>query len=830
MKDPQTLVEFLLAGADFGERPAHVFRTGVRRLTFSYAETVRAAHAVAALLRERGVAPGDRVMLLAPNGPAWAWGFFGILLAGGVVVPADMRATADTTAGIARHAGVTFLLRTGLRPEIAGVPSMLLEDLFWDITSGRRSGAVRPHAAKPADLAEIIYTSGTTGAPKGVMLTHGNLLANLAALTQVVRVSSAQSYVSVLPLSHIFEQVVGLLTFWQTGARIIFLRTVKPSEIFAALREERPTNLLLVPRLLQLFRTRIEHELAAKRLGGLFRALQALAAVLPRSARRALFLPVHARFGNRLWYMVVGGAPLPGDLHRFWDGLGVPVVQGYGLTETSPILACNLPAEQRVGSVGRGLPGQELAIAPDGEVCARGPHVTAGYYRDPEKTAAAFTDGWFRTGDLGELRDGWLVLKGRKKDLIVPAHGGNVYAEDVEAAVARVRGVRDVAVIGKRAAGGEEVHAVLLLEPGAPPPSEIIRQANTALDSTQQIRGWTVWPHEDFPRTPTLKVRKFLVAEALAEKAAPAAGPAPAVPARRERLFALIAAATNRSLSDVRPARRLSADLGLDSVGRLELVSLLETEFTVDIEEAEITPDTTVADLERLVAGRRERKEAFFWQWPFSPLLRLVQWLFRRAIVFPLLRLYGRVEASGAEHLAGLPGPALFAANHVSAIDTAVLLRALAPAARRRIAVFARADLFQHANRFRALRWRLYFFLMSLCLPIVIVPQDRGFRRTLAFAGRFADRGYSFLLFPEGQRTEDGKPLPFRPGAGLAVQELGLPVVPVRTSGLFEILPRTELWPRRRGTVRVVFGAPFRVGAGAPADVARQLQEAVAAL
>jgi long-chain acyl-CoA synthetase len=468
-------------------------------------------------------------------------------------------------------------------------------------------------------------------------------------------------------------------------------------------------------------------------------------------------------------------------------------------------------------------------VSAEGEVLALGAHVPAGYYKDPEQTASAFTEGWCKTGDLGELRDGWLLLRGRKKDMIVPAHGVNVYAEDVEAAVLKIPRVRDVAVIGRTGASGEEVHAVLLLHPDAPPPGDIVREANTHLDTTQQIASFTLWPYEDFPRTATLKVRKFLVTQEVKRESARERPREETAPTKHSRLLALIATATNRSPTEVSPEAVLAQDLGLDSVGRLELVSLLETELAVDIEESDITADTTVADLENLIARTSKMRERFFWRWPFHPLLSFLQRVLRHIVAFPLLRVWVQVEARGTEHLKGLQGPVLFVSNHVSAIDTLIILRALPSLLRRQVAVFARLDLFEHRAFFRALVWRIWFFVFSLFLPVVVVPQNRGFRRTLAFAGRAGDCGWSFIFFPEGQRTDDGKMRPFRTGAGLTAQELLVPVVPMHLRGLTELLPKGSKWPRR-GHVVVTFGKPFSVAPVSPIESTQQLQRAVAAL
>lgn len=853
MTHPATLLDLLTLADARGDRPALVHRTGFRRVTFPYQECARQARRIAGRLREEGLTPGKTVLLWGPNGPGWVWSFFGILAAGGVVVPADLHAPTDAVRRIAERARVSFVVATRLKPQLGlPVPTIDLEELFLGYlhTSSSRQSRVL-HASSPDDVAELLFTSGTEGNSKGVTLTHANILKNMEALLRVIRVRPDWTFLSVLPLSHVFEQVVGFLIPWHAGSRLVYLDTVKPSELAAAFVAEQPTHMLVVPRLLQLFRRQVLQHASASHLQGALRALLRSSRNLPTRVRRALFRVVHRRFGGKLAVFFVGGASLPEDLEAFWRTLGVTIVQGYGLTETSPLLTVNTLEEQRPGSVGRSLPGQELRVAEDGEVLARGPHVFQGYVEDPAATAAAFTtDGWFRTGDLGRLEGGWLTLTGRKKDVIRPTHGLPVYPEDIEVVLSRLPGVQEAAVVGVPAATGEEVHAVILREPGASvSPEEIRSAANQSLESAQHIRAVTVWPGEDFPRTPTMKVQKYEVrAWLLARRRADARSPRilvedqqtlsvddaeSAVPSTgvSRRLRTLIASATGAALDSVTSTRRLADDLGLDSIGRLELVSRLEAELHVDIEEGDLTATTTVADLARLIGQDAMRRRPFHWQWPLSsalvPLRRVLQtcyfFLFRRGVV---------VSVEGEEFLQSLRGPVLFVANHVGHGDVPVILSVLPPARRARTVVLIRAEAHERAEGLARLRRLLRFAAGSLLAVPALLPRTRGFRAAVTQVGQFVDRGGSLILFPEREPGTEERLSPLAPGAALVAQALQLPIVPMvlsGTSGLFAPGKYLRRWRKPR-PVFVRIGQPFFSPPGPRADVLEALQRAFAGL
>jgi long-chain acyl-CoA synthetase len=378
---------------------------------------------------------------------------------------------------------------------------------------------------KPGDVVELIFTSGTTGTPKGVMLAHDNLLASNRTFHRIIP-PMEHRIVSLLPLSHLLEQAVGLFYALSVGASVLYVRSRNPRVIFESLREHRVTSMIVVPQVLDLFWSAIEREVEKSGRTALFARLRSIARRLPMGIRRAIFRRVHAQLGGSFRLFVSAGAFLPPALQQAWEDMGVTVLQGYGATETGTG-SCTTLEDHGLGTVGRPPEGIEMRLAGDGEVQFRGPTLFKGYWNAPEQTAAAYTeDGWYRTGDVGHLDSaGRLILSGRKRDMIVLPNGFNVYPEDIENAL-RIAGLRDSVVLESKPG---RIEAVLLVpgagpirqpgealgfDPGAPP-AEVrtaidaaVKAANAALGPNQRIAGWRLWPDSDFPRTHTLKVKR----------------------------------------------------------------------------------------------------------------------------------------------------------------------------------------------------------------------------------------------------------------------------------------------------------------------------------
>jgi len=495
---------------------------------WTYRDLQRHSRVAAWRLRALGLQPGDRLLTWSPSMPELAAAYFGAMRAGLILVPLDLRMSRDAIEGIVAASGARRLLlgsgRDGGNPAEMGLADFPTTDVgaiaaevdetFPNDWEAQLDAWPAP---KPDDLFELIFTSGTTGTPKGVMLAHDNVLASIESFHRIIPPLDHR-IVSLLPLSHLLEQAVGLFYAVDVGADILYARSRNPRVIFEALRAHRVTSMIVVPQVLDLFWSAIEREVDKAGRRAAFDRLRAIARRLPFGVRRLIFRSVHRQLGGEFRLFVSAGAFLPPALQQGWEDLGVIVLQGYGATETGTG-SCTTLQDHGLGTVGRPPEGIEMRITSDGEIQFKGPTLFKGYWQAPEKTAEAFTaDGWYRTGDIGHLDPaGRLILSGRIKDIIVLPNGFNVYPEDIENAL-RVAGVRDSVVLETKPG---RIEAIILAPLGtdSAAPSEAargaieatVRAANSALGANQHIAGWRLWPQGDFPRTHTLKVRRTQV-------------------------------------------------------------------------------------------------------------------------------------------------------------------------------------------------------------------------------------------------------------------------------------------------------------------------------
>ena len=527
--DPTTLLELLDRAVErYGERPALGLR-GDDDATFawSYVELRRRTRVAAWRLRVLGLEAGDRILTWSPSTPELPAVYFGAMLAGLVLVPLDLRMAPDAIERIAARADAKRLVigtgRDAPDPREAGLarfPTTRLDELTQEPDDSFPADWEAQLDAWPRPAAdsivELVFTSGTTGTPKGVMLAHDNVLASVGAMHRVIP-PIEHRVVSLLPLSHLFEQAVALFYALDVGADVLYVRSRNPRVIFEAIRDHRTTSMVLVPQLLELFWAAVEREVEKSGRAATFNRLRGIARHLPYALRRLIFRSVHRRLGGGLRILVSSGAFLPPALQQAWEDLGVIVIQGYGATETG-FGTCTTREDHGLGTVGRPMPPVELRLADDGEVQFRGPTIFKGYWHDPEATAAAFTpDGWYRTGDIGRLDDaGRLVLMGRTRDMIVLPNGLNVYPEDIENAL-RTAGLRDSVVIETKPGRIEAVVLPPARSDGATPASiresiqAGVRAANATLAQHQRVAGFRIWPDDDLPRTHTLKVKRDVV-------------------------------------------------------------------------------------------------------------------------------------------------------------------------------------------------------------------------------------------------------------------------------------------------------------------------------
>lgn len=825
-----------------GDEIVFAHRRGLRVVRWSYARVAEVARRFARKLEELGVKRGDRVLLSAENGPEWVAAFFGCALRGAVLVPLDSDSPPDFLARVREQTRPVLLVHDGQEhPNTADLPALNLARLEESV-GHYDGGAYQAEELSADDLLEIIYTSGTTSAPKGVVLTHGNLLASIAPLEREIqkylkweRLVHPLRFLNSLPLSHVFGQLMSIFVPQLLGGRVFFQHSLTPSEIIETSKRERINVLVTIPRVLELLRDRVFVELEREGKGGEFERSLKRAEGWSVAGRLWGFRSLHKKFGWRFWAFISGGATLSEETEEFWQRTGFAVIQGYGMTETASLISVNHPFKKSRGSIGRTLAGQEVRLDSAGEIMVRGANVSPGYWAADADNHLKTEEGWLRTGDLGVMdEEGNLYFKGRKKDVIVTGAGLNIYPEDLEAALNAQPEVRESVVISFESEHGPEPLAVLIMRDEESTADEAVACANRQLARHQQIRRHLLWPEMDFPRTATQKIIKRKVAERV--RASLSASPGPEQPSAVAEVINRIGA--GNQAREVVSTSGLERDLNLDSLGRVELLSALEERYQVELDEAAFTNATTVGEVERMVkAGGLSEAPAAPYPYPEWARRFPVTWLRRLALyllILPLTFLLGRVRVLGRENLEGLRGPLLFVSNHISMVDHALIIEALPGRFRRHLAIAMEGEVLRdwvhpeaRVSGFTRLRWLAQYALVVAFFNVFPLPKKSGFRRSFAYAGEMMDRGQSILVFPEGTRSEDGSFNPFMKGTGLLAAQLGAPVVPVRIDGLAE-LKRERRHFARPGRVSIIFGEAMRFSQDAdPAQITRELERRV---
>ncbi len=816
-----------------------VFDDGYRRRQHTYDDAGRAARGFAFRLAQAGLSKGDKVVFWGENRPEWVVCYWGCLLAGIVVVPIDYRSSPDFVAKVQGLVNAHVLVvgddvESG--PDSAsGAPSGFrfvwrFADLDWTT-----DGPIPSASIARDDIIQIIFTSGATAEPKGVVIRHRNVLANIVPVEREIakyrkyaRPFHPIRFLNLLPLSHMFGQSMASNIPPMVNGTVIFTRSFNPHDVLSLIHRRRISVLVCVPKILGVLREHVVRTYPE--------AAEPPPAGISIAGRWWKYRRIHQAFGLKFWAFVVGAAPLPPDLEEFWRRLGFAVIQGYGLTETAPIVTLNHPFRTSKGSVGKPIEGVEVRIADDGEILVRGENVTSGYYEASTESPAANpesrtldSDGWLHTGDVGERDEqGRLFIKGRKKEMIVRPDGLNVFPEDVERVLNAQAGVRESGVVGVVEGAEERVHAVLVLEPDVDA-NAVIRQANAQLQEHQRVRTSSVWPSAELPRTEgTRKLKRRAIREWVES------GGSLAPAATGDTFEQLLARFTHgRTLG----GSTTLDELGLSSLERVELMVALEDRFQTRIDEGRFSEVSSLGDLKQLIERGStvetldEPVDFPTWNrsWPVSLIRRLSQ----ATWILPLARVFARARVEGLEHLKDLKGPVVFAANHQSHMDVPVILAALPGRWRARVAP-AMAKEFFKAHFFPAgFTWREWFtntvnyYLAAFYFNAFPLPQrEAGARQTLQYIGDLTGDGWSILIFPEGVRSPTGDIKPFRGGIGMIASRLDVPIVPVRIDDVDKLLPVGGSFVRP-GRVRVAFGAPLRLYGTDYAALASKVEQTV---
>jgi long-chain acyl-CoA synthetase len=858
-----------------GPETAVVAHRGNRRYATTYGELAELAGRSAAELARRGIAAGDRVVLWGENSAEWISVFFGCLLRGVIAVPLDAAGSSEFANRVVTD--VSPKLIVGDRSLLASLKNDVPRLVFSEINSHLPAEPIFAvsDAVNGQAPFQIIFTSGTTAEPKGIVLTHRNVLASLQPIEdEIAKYLKYERWVHPLrflhsvPLSHVFGQFMGFWTPPLLAAEVHFSEQLEPSRMTELIRRERISVLVTVPRVLNLLRRHL-----LTRDGALVQNLEQ-AKGLSVWKRWWRFRQVHRALGWKFWAVISGGATLPADLEDFWRRLGFALIQGYGMTETTALVTLNHPFRIGHGTIGKPLPGREVHISDDGEILVRGDMLATATWQGG--TIRPRQGEWLATGDLAaQDESGELRFLGRKGEVIVTEAGMNVHPADLEEAMNRQPGVRGCVVVPCETVGNPEPVAVVLFSGNDDELNAIVGQANRGLAEYQQIRRVLRWPDPQFLYTSTGKLLRRNVAEwACATLSSQQHGGASGGALRGDMLLTMIAEITGESLSDANNKLRLSEDLHLDSLGRVQLQSVLEQRLSLELEDDAVAGVQTLGDLRALLeregstsistqaAGsaqfraaltnpaevspaasppptelpkerETEASEHVYPRWPWSWPIRAIRIAFLELVMRPLVWLLAAPRVvRGMGELP--PGPVLVIANHVTAYDGALVLYALPGRLRRRIASAMSGEMLLDLRRGRNQQSAVQnlfapaaYWLVTALFSVFPLPRLRGFQRSFAHAGEAMDRGYSILIFPEGTRSPDGKLNQFRAGIGLLAQQSRVPVVPVALIGLGEMRTGKTRW-FRSGQLEVRLGEAIPVEESAePAQLTARLEESV---
>ena len=862
----------------------------VERVTF--AELTSMSESVARWLSTQ--VPRDaRVAILAANHPRWVAAYLGIIAAGRTAVPLDTAFHADQVKKLLVDSGASLLFcdlkhlpvaveavdginvglvmtsaaaERDLTPAGASEPDVghnLDRNPDHDLDSIFAAGSAGFQPVVPADddLAAILYTSGTTADPKGVMLTHANLVGEANSVFRVLEIGPSDALLGILPMFHVLAQMANLFLPLFNGARVVYLETLNTTELLRALQEREITTFCVVPQFFYLIHERIFKELGkrGKLTLRLVRTLMAFNRGLRRAgvnAGKIFFGKIHATFGPHMRYVVTGGSRFDPAIARDFYSFGIDVLNAYGLTETTGGAFLSRPGHVVFGSVGPPLPGIEARIIdpkpvedgapPAGEIAIRGAIVMKGYWHRSEATAEVLRDGWLYTGDLGYFDShGDLFITGRRKEVIVLANGKNVYPEEIEAHYLQAPYVKEICVMALEARPGdptsERLHAVvvpnfeLLRERKIVNTKEAIRFEIEALShkiaSTKRLGSYDIW-QEDLPRTTTRKLKRFQLEKKVRELKQ-SGGADSGIGADKpltdddqlwlerddvKRALAIVRESSRNHLDAIRPTHNLELDLGLDSMQRVELLTGLEQQLGGDVPESQLAEIYSVRDLVDAVLASADRGEGHAgaampaWSTILSEpvtdpeVLALARHHTFADVFFFLLGrliyLFARnrfhLKVSGLENLPE-KGPYLLCSNHQSYIDPLVMTGALPWPLFRQVFALGTSEIFGRGFMRRLARW----------LRVVVLDPDANLVPAMR-AGFFGlTHGRILILYPEGERTNDGNPTIFRKGAAILSVHAQAPIVPVAIEGFYQAWPRHKKYPKF-ANLQLTFGKPIQ--------------------
>ena len=830
---PQTIVDLIkMQASRIPDRIALQMVKEGEWEAFTYAETYTLSREVAWRLWESGLREGDRVVLVSENQPEWCIAYLAAIQIGVAIVPLDAQTPAHEILAIAAFTTAKSILVSDAVLEKSGTVLLEAETPLQNINNRceiigaepAENGMLTPEI--PADfpnvdisadtVASIIFTMGTTVDARGAMLTHGGFLSNVQAVAKALPPTDTERILSALPLYHALSFSCSLLMALYSGTTATYVNALRPTTLLKTMREAKTTAFIGVPRLFQLLQSTIERQAARAETPG-----------------ETLAEKAKAVMGGDIRVLVSGGASLSDAIYDGFQKFGMTIYQGYGMTETAPVLTVNPYLKSKRGSVGPAVAGVALRIEkPDadgvGEIVAKGPSTMQAYYQNPTATAESIRDGWLYTGDLGHIdADGYLYLTGHCKDVIVPASGKNVYPIELEALYRGSSAISEICVVGVPYEDGSDtaIHAVIVPTSSDETTKSAIQhhlQARAkALPSYQQFHKFHFWDAV-LPKTEDGVIDRQCLKSSLQTLMKEATGvtPLPSLSGEKpetetaaprtdipEEVLSTLARLARMPSHHIRLESRLDIDLGLDSLTRLDLLLVLEARLGETIPDALLANLETVGDVVNLI--ETFQPEATKRAAPDSEngtveLRQVPRWYARafRSVVTGIYRNYFSLQCYGLEHIPE-GKPYIIMPNHTSHLDTLTVITALGDKAHQLWVLAARDYWFAT---------RLQGWFARTCLNALPIERDGNFTeflQDLRMANAVMTQNNGLLIFPEGTRSLDGNLQPFKPGVlSLLIYGPNVPIIPAYIDGTYHALPKGQNLPKKH-PVRIIFGEPL---------------------